>query len=151
MIARNFDYRSEDITCEGYLAYEESSNIKRPGVLVVPNWMGIGDFVKEKCETLASLGYVALAVDVYGKGVRPKDREEAAKLSSYYKENYLLLRKRLKDALNAIKTIDLVKDDYIGAIWLCFGGTAVLELAKVKRRYKRCCKLSWWSATLDYQ
>jgi Dienelactone hydrolase and related enzymes len=149
MIAKNFDYRSEDITCEGYLAYEESSNIKRPGVLVVPNWMGVSDFVKEKCETLASLGYVALAVDVYGKGVRPKDREEAAKLSSYYKENYLLLRKRLKDALNAIKTVDLVKDDYIVAIGYCFGGTAVLELARSNEDIKGVVSFHGGLATLD--
>jgi len=130
MIAKDFEYRSSDLACEGYLAYEESSDIKRPAILVVPNWMGIRDFAKEKCKELASLGYIALAVDVYGKGIRPKSTEEAAKLSSSYKENYLLLRRRLMDAIEALKGFELLKEGYIGAIGYCFGGTAVLELAR---------------------
>ncbi|GAB6077409.1 dienelactone hydrolase family protein [Hydrogenobaculum acidophilum] len=149
MIAKDLEYNSSDIVCEGYIAYEESSDIKRPGILVVPNWMGVGDFVKEKCRELASLGYIALAVDVYGKGVRPKNREEAAKLSSSYKENYLLLRKRLVDAMEALKSFELLKEGYIGAIGYCFGGTAVLELARKGVDIKGVVSFHGGLSTLD--
>ncbi len=149
MIAKDFEYNSSDVVCEGYIAYEESSDIKRPGILVVPNWMGVGDFVKEKCRALASLGYIALAVDVYGKGVRPKNREEAAKLSSSYKENYRLLRKRLLDAMEALKGFELLKEGYIGAIGYCFGGTAVLELAREGVDVKGVVSFHGGLSTLD--
>src|SRR5664279_5596929 len=44
-----------------------------PGVLVVHDWYGVGDYVRVRCELLARLGYVALAADIYGDGVRPVD------------------------------------------------------------------------------
>ncbi len=149
MIAKDFEYSSEDVICEGFLAYEDNSDIKRPGVLVVPNWMGLRDFVKEKCKILASLGYVALGVDVYGKGIRPKDTQEAAKLATFYKENPNTLRKRMLDAFDAIKSIELLKENYVGAIGYCFGGTAVLELARSGADVKGVVSFHGGLATMD--
>lgn len=149
MKAENFEYKSQDIICEGFLAYEESSDIKRPGVLVVPNWMGLKDFVKEKCKLLASLGYVAFGVDIYGKGIRPQNQEEASKLATKYKNDYKLFRQRMLDALDALNTINLVKDGYIGAIGYCFGGTAVLELARANADIKGVVSFHGGLSTLD--
>ncbi len=149
MIAKNFEYKSGDVVCESFLAYEDSSDIKRPGVLVVPNWMGLRDFTKEKCKQLANLGYVALGVDVYGKGIRPQNTEEASKLASAYRDDYKLFRKRMIDALNALNSIDIVKEDYVGAIGYCFGGTAVLELARENTDIKGVVSFHGGLATLD--
>lgn len=72
------EYKHGDTVLEGFLAYDEAIQGKRPGVLVVHAWMGLGPYAKKRAEQLAALGYIALAIDMYGKGVRPKNAEEAA-------------------------------------------------------------------------
>src|SRR5262245_18820565 len=71
------EYKQGDAVLEGYLAYDDAAKGKRPGVLVVHAWMGLDDNAKKRAEMLAELGYVAFAADIYGKGVRPKNRDEA--------------------------------------------------------------------------
>ena len=73
------EYQDGDTTLEGYLAWDDAAKGKRPGVLVVHAWMGLDANARARAEMLAKLGYVAFAADIYGKGVRPKDRDEAAK------------------------------------------------------------------------
>src|ERR1044071_6727400 len=74
------EYKQGDATLEGYLAYDPGAS-KRPGVLVVHDWMGVGPFVKGRAEELARMGYIAFAADIYGKGVRPKNPKEAGELA----------------------------------------------------------------------
>ena len=71
------DYKQGDTTCEGYLAYDDAVKGPRPGVLVVHDWMGCDSYAKMRADMLAKLGYVAFAADIYGKGVRPTNRQEA--------------------------------------------------------------------------
>jgi dienelactone hydrolase len=115
---------------EGYIAYDESFKDKRPGVLVVHQWMGLTDYEKMRCEMLAKLGYFAFAADIYGKGVRPADYKDAAKEATKYKSDRNLLRSRVNAALNEMRKQELVNTDKLGAIGYCFGGTTVLELAR---------------------
>lgn len=72
------EYRDGDTILEGYLAYDDVAKMKQPGVLVVPDWMGLQDHYKEVAEKLAGMGYVAFAADIYGKGIRPSHAKEAA-------------------------------------------------------------------------
>lgn len=72
------EYKEGDTVLEGYLAYDDAIKGKRPGVLIVHEWMGINQYVKRRAEQLAKLGYIAFAADIYGKGIRPKNRDEAA-------------------------------------------------------------------------
>ena len=72
------DYRQGNAALEGYIAYKEGITGKAPGILVVHDWMGLNDHYKKITEKLADLGYIAFAVDIYGKGVRPKDSQQAA-------------------------------------------------------------------------
>ena len=65
------EYKQGDAVLEGYLAYDDARAGKRPGVLVVHEWTGLGPYVKSRAEALAELGYVAFGADIYGKGVRP--------------------------------------------------------------------------------
>src|SRR5690349_10308105 len=90
------EYKDGDTVLEGVVAYDDATKDKRPGIVVVHDWMGPGEFSKKKAEDLAALGYVAFAADVYGKGVRPKDGKEAGGLAGKYKGDRELLRKRMR-------------------------------------------------------
>jgi dienelactone hydrolase len=97
--------------------------------MVVHNWRGFGANNAE-AEKLAQLGYVAFAVDIYGKGVRPQNTEEAGQQAGIYKSDRKLFRERLSAGLEAMKNFSLVDKNKMAAIGYCFGGTGVMELAR---------------------
>ena len=70
------EYKDGDTVCEGFLAYDDANEKPRPGVLVVQDWTGVGDYVKGRATQLAEMGCVAFCADIYGKGVRPTDPKE---------------------------------------------------------------------------
>ena len=71
------EYKQGDTTLEGFVAYDDAISGKRPGVLVVHQWLGLTDYEKHRAEMLAQLGYVAFCADIYGKGVRPQRRQRS--------------------------------------------------------------------------
>src|SRR6478736_2246786 len=81
---------------EGYSVYDDAVQGKRPGVLVVHQWKGLGDYEKKRAEMLARLGYNVFAVDIYGKGVRPATREAAAAEAGKFKSDRALLKARVR-------------------------------------------------------
>ncbi len=88
-------YSDGDVALEGFMAWDSAKIGKPvPGVLVVHQWMGLTDYEKGRCRQLAELGYVAFAVDVYGKGIRPANPQEAAKQAGVYKKDRELYRRR---------------------------------------------------------
>jgi dienelactone hydrolase len=124
-------YHDGDTLLEGYLTYDDSIiKGKRPGVLVVHQWMGLGDYEKKRAEMLAKLGFNVFAVDIYGKGVRPKDTKEAGVLSGKYKADRELLRRRVNAGLEVLQKHELTDPKRVAAVGYCFGGTTVLELAR---------------------
>ncbi len=123
-------YKVGDTECEGYLAYDATRSGPRPAVLVVHQWMGLTDYERKRCDMLAELGYVAFAADIYGKGVRPANTGEAAKLAGKYKGDRALLRERVKGALATLQPLKFVDTTKVAAIGYCFGGTTALELAR---------------------
>jgi len=124
------DYKVGDTTLEGYLAYDDSFQGKRPGILVVHEWTGLGKFAKSKADDMAKLGYVAFAADIYGKGVRPEKVEDCMATSSIYYKNRALFRKRVNAGLDQLKQNPMVDTNNLGAMGYCFGGAAVLELGR---------------------
>jgi dienelactone hydrolase len=124
------EYRQDSTVLEGYLAYDDALTGKRPGVLVVHEWMGITPYEKGRVEQLAAMGYVAFAADIYGKAKRPSTREEAGRVSAIYRSNRDLLRKRAQAGLDALRHLERTDASRIAAIGYCFGGTTVLELAR---------------------
>jgi dienelactone hydrolase len=124
------EYKQGDAVLEGYTAYKEGMSGKAPGILVVPDWMGLGDHYKKVAEKLADLGYIAFVADIYGKGVRPKDSQQAAAEAGKYKSDRGLMRQRILAALEELKKNKNVDPSRIAAIGYCFGGTVVLELAR---------------------
>lgn len=124
------DYKDGKTVLEGYLAWDDSIHGKRPGVLVVHEWWGHGEYVRGRARRLAKLGYVAFALDMYGKGVYAKDHETAAKLSGNVAGNFDLLLRRAKAGLAVLERQSLLDKSKIAAIGYCFGGRTVLEMAR---------------------
>lgn len=123
-------YEQGGVPLEGFLAYDDAGGKPRPGVLLIHDWMGVGDYAKSRARQLAELGYVAFAADIYGKGTRPADAKEAAALAGKYKGDRPLFRERLKAGLRQLTARKEVAKGEIAAIGYCFGGTGVLELAR---------------------
>ncbi|MEO9591035.1 dienelactone hydrolase family protein [Rhodopirellula bahusiensis] len=130
-------YQDGDVMLEGFLAFDTKvrpagtkAESGKPGVLVVHQWMGLTDYERRRCRQLAELGYIAFALDIYGRGVRPADTGEAAEFSGKYKSDRELYRRRLNLGLEQLRKADNVAKDQIAAIGYCFGGTGVIELAR---------------------
>ncbi|MDC0835983.1 dienelactone hydrolase [Leptolyngbya valderiana BDU 20041] len=124
------EYRDGETVLEGYLVYDDAIVAPRPGVMVVHTWMGLTDFEKARARELAEMGYVALAADIYGRGVRPSNTDEANELATLYRENRELLRSRANAGANFLRDLAMTESDRIAAIGYCFGGGTVLELAR---------------------
>jgi dienelactone hydrolase len=124
------EYRHGDVVLEGYLAYDDSFQGKRPGVLVVHEWYGHNPYVRMRAEQLARLGFVAFASDIYGKGVLAKDVKEASGLAGMYLGDRKLLRARAAAGLDVLRNRPQVDPARLAAIGYCFGGSTVLELAR---------------------
>ncbi|MBS0285841.1 MAG: dienelactone hydrolase family protein [Proteobacteria bacterium] len=128
--SQTVEYSADGAPMEGYIAYDDAATSKQPGILIVPDWMGVSQFAKDKADLLAKEGYVAFVVDVYGKGVRPKDNNEAGKLATHYKSDRPLFRTRMKAALDEFTHHKEVNPQKIMVMGYCFGGTGALELAR---------------------
>lgn len=124
------EYKQGEAVLDGYIAYDAGAKGMRPGIVIVHDWMGVGDYMKMRAEQLVKLGYVAFIADIYGKGVRPKDGKEASQLAGKFKADRALLRARAQAAVDELKKRDFVDPKRLGAIGYCFGGGTVLELAR---------------------
>lgn len=119
---KSFDYKIGDQTFEGYAVAGSKS---KPTVVVVQDWNGVNDHEIGVVEKLGKLGYSAVAIDIYGKGVRPSTVQTCSAESGKYYADPALFLQRLEGGIKAAK----IKGKYI-AIGYCFGGTGVLELAR---------------------
>jgi dienelactone hydrolase len=130
IITKDIDYKAGDTQMSGFLAYDDEATGKRPGVIVVQEWWGNNDYPKSRAKQLAELGYVAFAVDMYGKGKTTDDPKEAGKWAGEVKGNPDLEKQRFDAGLDVLKQQSQVDPDKIGAIGYCFGGTMVLDAAR---------------------
>ncbi len=130
MQTRDIDYRDGTLEMSGLLAYDETLSGKRPGILVVHEAWGLGDHAMERARMLAREGYVALAADMYGGRRIASDLPQAMELIGELRTDPAKLRQRASSALAALKTQPNVDTSRLAAIGFCFGGTAVLELAR---------------------
>jgi dienelactone hydrolase len=127
---KTVEYKDGDTLLEGYLAWDDAQTMARPGVIVVHEWMGLNDYAKMRADMLAELGYIAFAADIYGKGVRPSNPQEAGAEAGKYRSDRALLRSRMNSALAQLKALPDVDSARVAAIGYCFGGMSVLELAR---------------------
>ena len=130
IVSKPVEYKQGDTVLEGLSVYDDSRQGPRPAVLVVHQWMGLGDYEKKRAAMLAQLGYNVFAADIYGKGVRPGNPTDAGAEAGKYKNDRALLRARVRSALDVLTRHELTDSKRVAAIGYCFGGTTVLELAR---------------------
>ncbi len=130
------DYEQGNTHLQGFVAYEENGQKNRPGILIIHDWMGLKGLEIAKAKQMAELGYVAFAVDMYGKGIRPKDSKEAGEMAGQLKKDRSLMRIRIVSALKAFKKRKEVDSSRIASMGFCFGGTVALELARTGANVK---------------
>ena len=123
-------YNADDMTFNGYMAYDDSITVKRPGILVVHEWWGHNEYARQRARMLADLGYVALAVDMYGSGKKAEHPEDAGTFAAEIRQNLPVAKKRFLAAMQLMKSNPLVDKTHIAAIGYCFGGGVVLQMAR---------------------
>src|ERR1043166_832110 len=100
IIFKPIEYKHGETLLEGLSVHDDSLAGKRPAVLVVHQWMGLGEYEKKRAEMLAKLGFNVFAVDIYGKGIRPQTPQAAAAEAGKYKNDRALLRARVRASLD---------------------------------------------------
>ena len=102
---RTIDYIDGDTELQGYLAWDDALEGKRPGVMVSHAWAGRSDFENGKAEDLAKLGYVGFAIDNFGRGVLCASTEENSALIQPFLEYRVMLQKRMQNSRDVIKSM----------------------------------------------
>lgn len=123
-------------TLNGFIAYDESITTKRPAVLIAPEWWGMTDYPKMRARELAKLGYIAMAVDFYGKGKVAADPKQAGEYAMPWYKDPKAAQRRLDAAASFIKGNSVTDTAQIAAIGYCFGGSMVLNAAKLGSDFK---------------
>jgi len=132
MYKETLEYYDGDVELEAYITYDDSLTGPLPAVLVAHDWTGRREFATSKADEVAKLGYVGIAIDMYGKGIfgKDSDAEYNASLMGPFATDRNLLRGRINAAMIALKNLDFVNHDKIAAMGYCFGGMCVIELAR---------------------
>jgi len=125
-----YEYSDGDTVFEGYLAVDQNQQTKRPCVLVAHAWDGPNEHFNTLAKDLSQKGFIAFAIDVYGKGKRGKIDGDNSHLMDPLMENRALLRKRLLAAFTEMQKHPLVIQNKIAIIGHCFGGLCALDLAR---------------------
>jgi dienelactone hydrolase len=127
---RTVEYRSGDTVLKGFLAEDTALKGKRPAVLVVHEWWGHNEYARKRAKMLAEMGYVALAVDMYGDGKTAQHPDDAGKFAGEVMKNKTVGEARFNAALDFIKQQPSVDSTRIAAMGYCFGGGVVLHMAR---------------------
>jgi dienelactone hydrolase len=130
VVGEEVSYQSGDTTLKGYLARDTAIQGKRPGILVVHEWWGLNEYARERARQLAELGYVALAVDMYGDGKTADHPDDAGKFASAVRSNLPLMQARFEAARAFLNSQPDVDPQQNAAIGYCFGGGVVLAMAR---------------------
>ena len=125
------NYTSGTTDMVGFAAWDSSTEKKRPVVLVVHEWWGLNDYTKSRVRQLAAMGYLAMAIDMYGNGTTAEDPETAGKLATPFYSNPQLAKNRFDAALLKIKTFPVADTSQVAAIGYCFGGAMAINMAKL--------------------
>lgn len=126
----------DSLMLEGYVVYDENIEGKRPAVLVVHEWWGLNDYAKRRARDLAKLGYIAMALDMYGNGRKGDNPEAAGKLAGPFYQDPASAKPFFDAALDKLKAYAQADTAKIGAIGYCFGGAQVINMAKMGADFK---------------
>ena len=127
----NVRYSADTSTLNGFIVYDANAKNPQPVVLIVHEWWGLNDYVKNRARQLANMGYVAMAVDMFGNGRNAANPQEAQAMVTPFYTNPQLMKTRFDAALNKVKEYKQADTGNIAAIGYCFGGSVVLNTAKM--------------------
>ena len=128
---KEVSYEAKGTKLKGYIAWDDAVKGKHPGVLVVHEWWGHNEYARMRARMLAEQGYTALALDMYGNGKQAHHPDDAKKFSGEVSQNEPLAKARFEAALALLKKQKGVDGGNIGAIGYCFGGSVVLNMARL--------------------
>ena len=122
-------YNLDSVTMIGYVAWDASTDKKRPVVLVVHEWWGLNEYTKSRVKQLAELGYLAFAVDMYGNGMKADNPKLAGELATPFYKDPVMAKGRFDAAMQKALSYPVADNSKVAAIGYCFGGTQVLNMA----------------------
>jgi len=127
----NIRYKLDSLTMDGYIVYDGNQQGKRPAVLVVHEWWGMNDYARSRARQLAEMGYIAMAVDLYGNDRRADNPTDAGNLAGPFYANPAMAKARFDAALTKLKEYKEVDTENMAGIGYCFGGGMLLNLARM--------------------
>jgi dienelactone hydrolase len=125
------NYTVDSLKMQSYVVYDENVEGKRPAVLVIHEWWGLNDYAKRRANMLAEMGYIAMAVDMYGNGRMGNDPGAAQALAMPFYQNPAMAKKHFDMALEELKKNPNVDQSKIAGIGYCFGGGMLLNFARM--------------------
>lgn len=131
LVEEEVEYTSTGVAMKGFLVYDGDIEEERPGVLLVHEWWGHNEFVRNRARMIAQLGYTALAVDMFGDGKTADHPDDAGRFASEVFGNIELSQNKFMAAYNLLKEHSKTDDNKIAAIGFCFGGSVVLHMARI--------------------
>lgn len=131
MQTKNVQYQSDNTQHQGHLAVAKSGRRSTPGVIVIHEWWGINDYIRQRCGMLAELGYTALGVDLYGDGYQADNPEQAAAAMNSVLGDINVASARLRAGHDFLCSQPNIDSNRIAVIGYCFGGAMALHMARL--------------------
>jgi dienelactone hydrolase len=132
----NVTYTGDGVTMNGYVVYDENKEGKRPAIMVIHEWWGLNDYAKGRAKQLAELGYIAMAMDMYGNGKTADNPDSAGKLATPFYQNPQMMKTRFDAALEKLKSYPQTDTSKMASMGYCFGGGLSLNLARLGENLK---------------
>ena len=129
--SKEVTYDDGEAKLKGFIVYPKDADGPRPAVLVVHEWWGLNEHARKQAQRIADMGYVAMAVDMYGEGKQASHPDDAQKFMMEVMSNLTVGEKRFRAAEQVLKNDPRVDKDKIAAVGYCFGGAVVLHMARI--------------------
>lgn len=136
IVTQTLSYTNNGKAYKSFLAFDESKKGELPVVFIIPEWWGMNDYVKRRAEQLAGLGYMAVAIDMYGDGKVVDNLDDAGKLAKPFYGNADLAKQSFEAALKQVQNIQKANKTKMAAIGYCFGGAMALNMARINEPLK---------------
>ena len=131
MKEENISFTADSANLNAFVVYNDSVKGRRPAVIVIPEWWGLVDYPKTRARMLANLGYVAMALDIYGNGKVADNPDSAGAFAKPFYMNPMKAKIRIDSAIARLRKFDNVDTANIGAIGYCFGGGVLLNTVRL--------------------